>query len=61
MTTNAAVERIRQTVRALSGYYDVNPDADVKLDQNENAYDFPEPLKRETFEHAAAVHWERYH
>ena len=59
----SALDRVRYVIRELSGYYDAHPNAKVKvkLDQNENAYDFPDELKLETFERARAERWERYY
>ena len=59
----SALDRVRHVIRELSGYYDAHPNAKVKvkLDQNENAYDFPDELKLETFERARAERWERYY
>lgn len=62
MTTRSApLDRIRQEIRALAGYYDVQPSVEVKLDQNENPYDFPDELKLKTFARARAERWERYY
>ena len=58
---SAPLGGIRQTIRSLSGYYDVKPDVEVKLDQNENPYDFPDTLKKETFDRARAEPWQRYY
>ena len=35
-------------------------DAEIKLNQNENPYDFPEDLKAETFRRFMALKWSRY-
>jgi histidinol-phosphate aminotransferase len=35
-------------------------DAEIKLNQNENPYDFPEDLKEETFRRFMALKWSRY-
>jgi histidinol-phosphate aminotransferase len=51
---------IKPAVRAQHAYTLASPPAARKLNQNESPFDFPAELKREVFEQAAAVQWQRY-
>lgn len=50
---------IKPAVRAQTAYSLASPPARRKLNQNESPYDFPEELRREVIEGAAAG-WQRY-
>nr|BCX01601.1 MAG: histidinol-phosphate aminotransferase [Bacteroidota bacterium] len=56
-----ALERIRPAVRALRPYVVGAPrQAPVKLNQNENPFDWPEPIKARLWERVRALPWNRY-
>ncbi|MEM1271392.1 MAG: histidinol-phosphate transaminase [Bacteroidota bacterium] len=55
------LERIRPAVRSLGVYLVSLPESiRVKVNQNENPYDWPEPLKRELAEQLIEQPWNRY-
>ena len=60
MPGRSRFEVIRPEVRGISAYTLEHLEAEVKLDQNENPYDFPEALKREIVERVQAHDWNRY-
>ena len=60
MPGRSRFEVIRPEVRGISAYTLEHVEAEVKLDQNENPYDFPEALKREIVERVQAHDWNRY-
>ena len=60
MTGWKALDRIRAAVRSMPAYHDAHPNVELKLDQNENPYDFPAELKRKTVEAALTAPWDRY-
>ncbi len=51
---------VRAAVRAVPAYPFTPLDVPIKLDQNENPYDFPEELKAEALRRMAARPWNRY-
>jgi len=51
---------IKPAVRAQPAYTLAAQPARRKLNQNESPYDFPPELKREVWEQAAALEWQRY-
>ena len=51
---------VRAAVRAVPAYPYTPTDVPVKLDQNENPYDFPAELKAEALRRMAARPWNRY-
>ena len=51
---------IKPAVRAQPAYTLAAPPATRKLNQNESPFDFPPELKREVFEQASALPWQRY-
>lgn len=51
---------MRAAVRAVPAYPFTPLNAPIKLDQNENPYDFPEELKAEALRRMAARPWNRY-
>lgn len=51
---------VRAAVRAVPAYPFTPLSAPIKLDQNENPYDFPEELKAEALRRMAARPWNRY-
>ncbi|HKG12218.1 MAG TPA: histidinol-phosphate transaminase [Pyrinomonadaceae bacterium] len=54
------LDRIKPRVRGLKAYT-LSPDrASVKINQNENPWDAPEALKRETLRRMSARAWSRY-
>jgi histidinol-phosphate/aromatic aminotransferase/cobyric acid decarboxylase-like protein len=54
------LRHVKPAVRALSAYTLALREAPVKLNQNENPWDLPEPLKRRVLERALARPWSRY-
>jgi len=54
------LELIKPAVRDQSAYTLAAPPAARKLNQNESPFDFPAELKRELFEQAAQLQWQRY-
>ncbi len=51
---------VRSAVLSSPDYPFLSIDAPVKLDQNESAEDFPEPLKALVLQRLAAARWHRY-
>ncbi|MFC5848456.1 pyridoxal phosphate-dependent aminotransferase [Deinococcus petrolearius] len=51
---------VRAAVRAVPAYPFTPLNVPIKLDQNENPYDFPEELKAEALRRMAARPWNRY-
>ena len=51
---------IKKQVLKAPAYTLRSYDAEVKLNQNENPYDFPEDLKEETFRRYRKLKWSRY-
>lgn len=60
MSARGPLQQVKPAVRALSAYTLAARQAPVKLNQNENPYDFPEALKRRAIERALARPWSRY-
>lgn len=56
----AAPAGVRAAVRGVPAYPFTPLDVPIKLDQNENPYDFPEALKAEALRRMAARPWNRY-
>jgi histidinol-phosphate aminotransferase len=54
------LRHVKPAVRALSAYALARSEAPVKLNQNENPWDLPEPLKRRVLERALERPWSRY-
>jgi histidinol-phosphate/aromatic aminotransferase/cobyric acid decarboxylase-like protein len=54
------LRHVKPAVRALSAYTLAERDARVKINQNENPWDLPEPVKRRVLEQALARPWSRY-
>jgi histidinol-phosphate aminotransferase len=54
------LRHVKPAVRALRAYTLVERTAPVKINQNENPFDLPEPLKRRVLEQALARPWSRY-
>lgn len=54
------LRHVKPAVRALAAYTLAARDARVKLDQNENPWDLPEPIKRRVLERALERSWSRY-
>jgi histidinol-phosphate aminotransferase len=52
--------RIKPAVRALSAYTLDPVETPIKLNQNENPFDIPEPIKREVAARLARRAWSRY-
>lgn len=51
----------KQQLPGLAGGYKLDvPDCPVKLNQNENAWDWPAHLKQQVFERVREQHWNRY-
>ncbi|MBZ9751824.1 histidinol-phosphate aminotransferase family protein [Deinococcus sp. HMF7604] len=62
MTTEsaAAPAGVREAVRRVPAYPFTPTNEPIKLDQNENPYDFPAELKAEALSRMAARDWNRY-
>ncbi|NWG14824.1 MAG: histidinol-phosphate transaminase [Acidobacteria bacterium] len=60
MKRDAALHGVKDQVLKAPAYTLRTYDAKVKLNQNENPYDFPEDLKQETFRRFMARRWSRY-
>ena len=60
MQGRSPLDVIKPEVRELSAYTLKHTQADVKLDQNENSYELPEPLKRQVVDRVLARPWGRY-
>lgn len=54
------LRHVKPAVRALKAYTLAEQPAAVKINQNENPWDLPEPLKRRVLERALARPWSRY-
>ena len=54
------LENVKPQVRALRPYSLRFEDARIKLNQNENPWDTPSQIKRETFRRLENRHWSRY-
>jgi histidinol-phosphate aminotransferase len=54
------LRHVKPAVRSLSAYTLALREAPVKLNQNENPWDLPEPVKRRVLEKALARPWSRY-
>jgi histidinol-phosphate aminotransferase len=52
--------QVKPAVRSLAAYTLAARQAPVKVNQNENPYDFPEALKKQVLEEALARPWSRY-
>jgi histidinol-phosphate aminotransferase len=57
---NSPIYGVKPQVLKVPAYTLRAYDAEVKLNQNENPYDFPEDLKEETFRRFKARQWSRY-
>ncbi len=55
-----ALELINAGIRSLPVYHLAPDETEVKLNQNENPFDWPEPIKREVAEYCLARPWNRY-
>ena len=55
-----ALDRIKPRVRELKAYTLSPERASVKINQNENPWDAPEAIKRETLRRMRARAWSRY-
>lgn len=60
MKKNSPVYGVKPQVLKVPAYTLRAYDAEVKLNQNENPYDFPDDLKEETFRRFRARQWSRY-
>ncbi len=60
MKTNPALRGIKEQVLKVPAYTLRAYEAEVKLNQNENPYDFPDDLKEETFRRYRGRQWSRY-
>ena len=54
------LRHVQPAVRGLAAYTLALREAPVKLNQNENPWDLPEPVKRRVLERALARPWNRY-
>jgi histidinol-phosphate aminotransferase len=60
MTDNPALQGVKEQVLSVPAYTLRAYEADVKLNQNENPYDFPDDLKEEVFRRFRNRKWSRY-
>ncbi len=60
MKRNSPLFGVREQVLKVPAYTLRAHQAEVKLNQNENPYDFPEDLKEETFRRCRERQWSRY-
>ncbi len=60
MKKNSPLYGVKSRVLKVPAYTLRAYDAEVKLNQNENPYDFPEDLKQETFRRFLDRQWSRY-
>ncbi len=54
------LRHIKPAVRSLKAYQLVGQEAKIKVNQNENPYDIPAPIKRRVVERAMRRPWSRY-
>ncbi|MCA8919119.1 MAG: histidinol-phosphate transaminase [Planctomycetes bacterium] len=58
---NTTLKYFKQQLPDLAGGYTLDvPDCETKLNQNENAWDWPAALKQEVFERVRDLSWNRY-
>ncbi|MCA8916080.1 MAG: histidinol-phosphate transaminase [Planctomycetes bacterium] len=58
---NTTLKYFKQQLPGLAGGYTLDvPDCAIKLNQNENAWDWPAHLKQEVFERVRDLPWNRY-
>ncbi|HON11907.1 MAG TPA: histidinol-phosphate transaminase [Chitinispirillaceae bacterium] len=60
MKSEDALGLINKSIRSLQAYHLEPLDLPVKLNQNENPYDWPEPVKKEIAEFCMNRPWNRY-
>ncbi len=60
METADALELINAGIRTLPAYHLSPEDTEIKLNQNENPFDWPEPIKKEVADYCLARPWNRY-
>jgi histidinol-phosphate aminotransferase len=60
MELNEALQRITPSVRSLSGYHLEPEEVSIKLNQNENPFDWPAPIKQQMAEFCQSRPWNRY-
>ncbi len=60
MTDKPALQGVKEQVLSVPAYTLRAYEADVKLNQNENPYDFPDDLKEEVFRRFRDRKWSRY-
>ena len=60
MSAKGPLGAVKAAVRSLTAYTLAARPAEVKLNQNENPYDFPEALKRRVLDAALSRPWSRY-
>ena len=58
--TNHSSLPVKRAVQAMSGYNLVQPNCQIKLNQNECPFDVPQDLKREIMNEALDNNWGRY-
>lgn len=58
---NTTLKYFKDQIASLAGGYVLDvPECEVKLNQNENAWDWPAHLKQEVFERVRDIPWNRY-
>lgn len=60
MKTAEALELINAGIRSLPTYHLASEETEIKLNQNESPFDWPEPIKKEVAEYCLARPWNRY-
>ena len=60
MKGNSPVRGVKQQVLRVPAYTLRTYQAEIKLNQNENPYDFPKELKEEVFRRYRDLSWSRY-
>ena len=60
MRKESILSKVKPEVKAISAYTLREYDYEIKINQNENPYDVPQPLKREILDFALERSWSRY-
>ena len=60
MSKETILSKVKPEVKAISAYTLREYDYEIKINQNENPYDVPQPLKREILDFALERSWSRY-
>jgi histidinol-phosphate aminotransferase len=60
MELNEALQRITPSVRGLNAYHLEPEEVSIKLNQNENPFDWPAPIKQQMAQFCQSRPWNRY-